>query len=60
LKPVRGLTSPQEDKPAEKIPWTEHIKPLLEAAIDDASGVRVLNTLRVRDGVGTVPAIENT
>ena len=58
LKPVRGLPSPQEHNPPEKTPWTEHIKPLLEAAIDDASGVRVGNTLRVGDGVGTVPAIE--
>jgi VWFA-related protein len=58
LKPVRGLPSPQEHNPPEKTPWTEHIKPLLEAAIDNASGVRVLNTLRVRDGVGTVPALE--
>jgi VWFA-related protein len=58
LKPVRGLTSTQEHNPPEKTPWTEHIKPLLEAAIDKASGVRVVNTLRVKDGVGTVPAIE--
>jgi VWFA-related protein len=59
LKPVRGgLPSPQEHDPPEKTPWAKHIKPLLEAAIENASGVRVGNTLRVGDGVGTVPAIE--
>jgi VWFA-related protein len=58
LKPVRGLPSPQEHNPPEKTPWTEHIKPLLEAAVDDASGVRVGNTLKVGNGVGTLPAIE--
>src|SRR5215471_5462432 len=47
LTPVRGLPSPQEHDPPEKTPWTKHVKPLLEAAIDDASGVRVGNTLRV-------------
>jgi len=57
-KVCTSLPSPQEHNPPEKTPWTEHIKPLLEAAIDDASGVRVGNTLRVGDGVGTVPAIE--
>jgi VWFA-related protein len=57
LKAVRGLPSPQEHNPPEKTPWTEHIKPLLEAAIDNAYGVRP-TTLRVGDGVGTVPAIE--
>jgi VWFA-related protein len=58
LKPVRGLPSPQEHNPPEKTPWTEHIKPLLEAAVDNASGVRVGNTLIVGNGVGTFPAIE--
>jgi VWFA-related protein len=45
LKPVRGLPSPQEDNSSEKTPWTEHIKPLLEAAIGNASGVRVGNSI---------------
>ena len=58
LKPVRGLPRPEEHNPPEKVPWTEGIKPILESAVDDASGVRVGNTLRVGDGVGTVPAIE--
>jgi len=43
LKPVRGLPSPQEHNPPEKTPWTEHIKPLLEAAIGSPSGRRVVN-----------------
>jgi VWFA-related protein len=43
LKPVRGLPSPQEDNPAEKTPWTEHIKPLLEAAIGSPSGRRIVD-----------------
>jgi VWFA-related protein len=38
LKPVRGLPSPQEDNPLEKTPWTEHIKPLLEAANVNSAG----------------------
>jgi VWFA-related protein len=50
LKPVRGLPNPQEDNPAEKTPWTEHIKPLLEAAIDNVYGLGV--------NVGPFPAIE--
>jgi VWFA-related protein len=58
LKPVRGLPGPQENNPPEKTPWTEHIKPLLEAAIGNASGVRAGNTLRVENGVGTLPSIE--
>ena len=39
LKPVRGLPSPQDHNPPEKTPWTEHIKPLLEAAMGNAVGV---------------------
>jgi VWFA-related protein len=43
LKPVRGLPSAQKHNPPEKIPWTEHIKPLLEAAIGSPSGRRVVD-----------------
>jgi VWFA-related protein len=57
LKPVRGLPSAQEDNPPEKTPWTERIKPLLGAAINNAYGVRV-NVLRLENGLGTLPAIE--
>jgi len=35
-QPVRGLPSPQEHNPPEKTPWTGHIKPLLENAIEHA------------------------
>jgi VWFA-related protein len=55
LEPVRGLPSPQENHSPEKTPWTEHIKELLEAPVGTASGQ---NTLPVRDGLGTLPAIE--
>lgn len=58
LRPVRRLPGPEEDNPPEKTPWTEHIKALLEAAADNASGVRVGNTLTAGNGVGTLPAIE--
>lgn len=58
LKPVRGLPNPREGNPPEETPWTRHIKPLLEVAIDNASGVRVGNTLKAGNGVGTFPAIE--
>jgi VWFA-related protein len=47
---VRGLPRPEEPNPPEKTPWTEHIKPLLEAAIDNAYGVG--------NSVGPFPAIE--
>jgi VWFA-related protein len=53
LKRVRGLPDdpPEHDLP-EKTPWTEHIKPLLDAAIENAYG------LRVAQGLGTLSAIE--
>lgn len=48
--PVRGLPSPQEHNPPEKTPWTEHIKPLLEGAIEHAYGLK---------GNGGFPALES-
>src|SRR5262249_22548532 len=39
-RPVRALPSPQEHNPPEKTPWTEHIKPLLEGAIEHAYGLK--------------------
>jgi VWFA-related protein len=51
LQPVRGLPAPQEHNPPQTKPWTEHIKPLLTAAIDHAYGVKLGNA-------GTFPAIE--
>jgi VWFA-related protein len=50
LKPVRGLPRP-EDSP-ERTPWTKQIKPLLEAAMGNASGVRNGDTFSAIEALG--------
>ena len=44
------MPSLQEQNPPEKTPWTEHIKPLLEGAIEHAYGLK---------GSGGFPALES-
>lgn len=40
LKPVWALPDPSEPVELEKTPWTEHIRPLLDAAINSVYGLR--------------------
>ena len=50
--PVRGLPTPQEHNPPEKTPWTDHIKPLLQRAIEHGYGLK-------GNGISTFPALES-
>lgn len=43
LKPIRALPAPGEDAEAENTPWAQHIRPLLQAALDNSYGLRPEN-----------------